>query len=894
MNLCGVKYTLISHPLRSSTKDSLDKDNRISTNRVYILRSRENDSTSPNIELTLRNFIATKQFDEAKKIISSLNSTILPSSGGRNVVYVITETCRITGSVNAILPFLKSFNNNSNKKINSNNLIECDENDVMPLLNEYATIGNMRPIQPIITYLIQNGMKTTAKTYATLLKGYGRQRNDLMIDNILLAAYENKITPDIIMLNAAMDAYIRCDNSKRAFDMFNFINSKSDSLAVVPNIDTNKKYIIRFNSTVSKKNNNVLSTTQNSIEKISAVFSKTVLIPNTRTYNILMKGIQLSNTFNFENCIEIMSSMKRYSIQPDSVTVNTLIDACVRSENIKKAEELLSSEVYSLGTVEAYTSVISGYANKGDIRGAFRVLQMMTNANIQPTSYTLTAIMNACIMSRNFNRAKELLRSNNNYNSQLSSNELTALHGAYVIGLCQVFNQLKSKQINQIADEYLYLAQLALYDMDKNGIQPDIATMNSFIRSVIIYYSDNNIDYNNINNNNNSNKIIKSDYSNSLISSMIIFDAMMNSHIIPDQYTFSILFTILGNEGKKNEALSLFRLFSYNNNNTNINTNNNNNVVFDTVAINSLIRAFVNGNMPIQSLPLFYELVNKNTSLGLVEQFIPNQPTYTMLFFAIAKALNEFINSTSPFYIRESIRTTIISDQNNITVSKVFQSNEIMDEDSPTIPEGKFTIEIMNRFSAINSSTNSKLFKAYRHINIIPSNYYKMSTGQTNNYDNNNNYNYNNYNSNNNDDSEKNNRLISYYITNLNSLLISLFKQMRFEYGIIPDDLLVSAICAIYTAVDRAKQVSFFELKQRYPVLSKESSRLVFEDLVLCGIHPSKMTQIMKICDFTSKESKEYLENDQFLIRFRTAAASYRIFKKYGWNSVDSGWSPLF
>jgi hypothetical protein len=38
----------------------------------------------------------------------------------------------------------------------------------------------------------------------------------------------------------------------------------------------------------------------------------------------------------------------------------------------------------------------------------------------------------------------------------------------------------------------------------------------------------------------------------------------------------------------------------------------------------------------------------------------------------------------------------------------------------------------------------------------------------------------------------------------------------------------------------------------------------------------------------------DFLNNDEMLAALRSSVTSYRIFKKYGWNKVDSGWTSFF
>lgn len=50
-------------------------------------------------------------------------------------------------------------------------------------------------------------------TYCVLLKGYGRQRRLGGVEATMREMKERGVAPDVVALNAAVDAFVRCDNS---------------------------------------------------------------------------------------------------------------------------------------------------------------------------------------------------------------------------------------------------------------------------------------------------------------------------------------------------------------------------------------------------------------------------------------------------------------------------------------------------------------------------------------------------------------------------------------------------------------------------------------------------------------------------------------------------------
>ena len=77
---------------------------------------------------------------------------------------------------------------------------------------------------------------------------------------------------------------------------------------------------------------------------------------------------------------------------------------------------------------------------------------------------------------------------------------------------------------------------------------------------------------------------------------------------------------------------------------------------------------------------------------------------------------------------------------------------------------------------------------------------------------------------------------------------------------------------------------------------SKETSVYLFEELVSDCFRPSDLMPILQSCQYSAAVVKEYLLDDRSVRvqRLRQSSASDKIFRKYRWNSMDSGWHPFF
>ena len=74
----------------------------------------------------------------------------------------------------------------------------------------------------------------------------------------------------------------------------------------------------------------------------SDVFVSDRIQPNTRTYNIVLKGLRGAHQSDLDRCFGVLQLMARNHVVPDTVTMNTMMDACVKAGNLSAAEQVWS------------------------------------------------------------------------------------------------------------------------------------------------------------------------------------------------------------------------------------------------------------------------------------------------------------------------------------------------------------------------------------------------------------------------------------------------------------------------------------------------------------------------------------------------------------------------
>ncbi|KAJ1438596.1 hypothetical protein B484DRAFT_444451 [Ochromonadaceae sp. CCMP2298] len=916
-------------------------------------------------EKVIRAAIAAGDFRTAAALLHALESTLLET--GRDAVYVVAETCRRTRNYAAILPLLRAIPAQA---------LRSSEDDVMPLLAECAKSNNMRHAQPVVAYLDSQGVLLSARAFSAMAKGFGRQGNDLMVDRLLQWCEVRQVVADQVLLNSLMDAYIRCERADKALQLFNLVaealpenkDAVGDEAGTVGAVGTGAG--ARTGSWAGR----VLGAREErkAVPHTAFLLSSGVR-PNVRTCNIMLKGLRGRDAASFDQCVQLHQDMLSWGLTPDSVTTNTLVDAAVTANAPGQALRWLSGgppgspASFGLPGVEAYTSVIAGFAARANVTGAFDVLDLMRRRNVAPNGYTLTSLMTACVAGGKMRRARELLREGRLFPGvALSGPEQANLHGAYVMGLCRLHNDLREEEqqleqqlegaktfgvrkvrgnnlesrleeeywaVGRRRGEYLRDAQLALLDMDRRDLRPDAATLNAFMQALCKQAQPR------------------------VRGALQLLQAMVQMQIAPDDYTYSILFTALGRSGLVMQALQLYQAAAADRD-------------MDTAAVNSLLRAFVSGPEPSLAVGLFYELTARNESLREAEVFVPDKVTFTILFLAVAKSLG-------PQQIRQPGRAQDAWNVGNSLGAPGAPGDA--DQDSPYLmpPAQRSPLSALYRqlqivnivvekeeggagvaLTSVDAVAGALFGEAAKPpqtgeaesaayiYDASEGRLYERAEGGATDLDSTGGAGKGGI-----GDLDELEQLIagvsddelsfddaveaprtSYGSTSSRTAAVSasvsasagwypprplvapdvslsaqsfqraqdvtrlpepalrdLYKSMR-GYGVQADATMAKALNQLFDL----PAPSLFSARGRGFAASKELARAVFEDLVInSDAHPRQLPALLRACAYSRRKSEEFL-NDEALKRLRSSAATYRVFKKYGWNKMESGWSPFF
>ena len=127
---------------------------------------------------------------------------------------------------------------------------------------------------------------------------------------------------------------------------------------------------------------------------------------------------------------------------------------------------------------------------------------------------------------------------------------------------------------------------------------------------------------------------------------------------------------------------------------------------------------------------------------------------------------------------------------------------------------------------------------------------------------------------------------------NFDKLIRKLFRSMRFDYEIEVDEVLLMVLDKLFGIKTTSSGLFNNQNYGRSSVVSKETARIVCEDLLLSGQNPREFENILAACDFPAWKKKQILSKSSSSYSTERSA-SYKIFNKYGWNKMDSGWSSI-
>lgn len=318
------------------------------------------------------------------------------------------------------------------------------ERDFNSVLNAVANVGRMDVAHKVVALQERTprAPRLTAVTYSILLKGYGRLGDIENVEMILEKANKNGVEPDTIMLNSILDALVNCKEVGKAKSVF-------------------KQFVTEAGSAS----------------------------PNVRTYNTMLKGFALEGSL--DEAKRLTNQMRARNIW-DAVTTNTLVSVAVKANNFEFAEVVLANHTLAATdssperghrlrrdhpNIEAYTSLLDGYAKSGDLEKALGTLQRMRRVRVQPNEYTYTCVISALAKKRKIRQAIRLL----DYMEASGTMPTAVTYNAFMSALVRVNKIAVNTNEEYLSDGedpwYVEQAIELLRRMVTKGVRPTVSTI---------------------------------------------------------------------------------------------------------------------------------------------------------------------------------------------------------------------------------------------------------------------------------------------------------------------------------------------------------------------------------------------------------------------------------
>jgi len=316
--------------------------------------------------------------------------------------------------------------------------------------------GKMPEVWSIIEKMKEYGIKPDNFTYSTIIKGLNKNTNLNIIDNNeetqdesqtdrqfkdkspselelafkLFENVKNFSKPDEILYNCIMDACLRFEKIDKMMELYDEmilekIKPSSITCGIIikaygmkgkltkalevyeemkrENIDISSiTYGCLINACI--KNDNL-----NKSFELYEELAKNKIQMNIVLYTTLIKAY--SKTKNLQKVLEIFNKMKRdKNNSPNNVTFNSVIDCCIKCDEIKLSEKIFEEMKISgiKPDIVTFSTLIKGCLKKSELNKAIEYLNTMQKYDIKPDEVLLNSLLDGCEKMRKFGKAVEI------------------------------------------------------------------------------------------------------------------------------------------------------------------------------------------------------------------------------------------------------------------------------------------------------------------------------------------------------------------------------------------------------------------------------------------------------------------------------------------------------
>ncbi|CAD8084529.1 unnamed protein product [Paramecium sonneborni] len=366
-------------------------------------------------------------------------------------------------------------------------------------------------------------------TYTTLINGLKNSDNmDLRLAFQLFDEYKQINQPDQIIYNCLLDACINAGDLNRGFQLLNEMKqSQSIQLDEITyntlikgcgrkkrlneaiNLFEEMKQIgikpnrISFNSLLdSCVKCNKMNIAWRYFEEMRKQYG---IFPDNFTYSILVNGIK-TNHSNRDELLRAISLLEQIQetgqFKPDEILYNSLIDACVKFNEIQKGMQLfkeMKNKSIEPSSV-TYGILIKAHGKMNDLNGAFRMFEEMKQKMIAINDVTYGCLVDACVRNDRLDQALQFIEQMKSQNLSIN----TVLYTTIIKGFCKLnqteeamkyFNLMKQNQrtypnlitYNSLLDGLvknglMNQADKLFQELVESTIKPDLITFSTLLK----------------------------------------------------------------------------------------------------------------------------------------------------------------------------------------------------------------------------------------------------------------------------------------------------------------------------------------------------------------------------------------------------------------------------
>ena len=127
---------------------------------------------------------------------------------------------------------------------------------------------------------------------------------------------------------------------------------------------------------------------------------------NTIIYTTIIKGH--AKAYKLDKALEIYHIMKMdQKNQPNNVTFNSLMDCCIRCNNLYEAAKIFGEMKASSSKPDliTYSTLIKGYCKEKNIERALMMLDEMENSGIKADEVLYNSLLDGCCKSNEIEMA---------------------------------------------------------------------------------------------------------------------------------------------------------------------------------------------------------------------------------------------------------------------------------------------------------------------------------------------------------------------------------------------------------------------------------------------------------------------------------------------------------